>query len=153
LASPEERNPVTDATGEFCAADQPRDVWFFAGTFGGAAERTCEVPAGRPLAGPALNLYSAGAADCRYFMLDAHGSVTLDGQAVELRRVQPVTIRFEAAQDKTAGEQAGRLTAQGCGLWAWIPPLRPGEHELRVEGRSADFSTSVTYRLRVTGAD
>ena len=50
LSSPQARNPVADPTGQFCAEDQPKDVWFLAGTFGGAAQRTCEVPGGRPLA-------------------------------------------------------------------------------------------------------
>src|SRR4051812_43698253 len=49
-SSPEERNPVADLTGRFCGEDQPSDVWFFAGTFGGEADRSCQVPAGRPLA-------------------------------------------------------------------------------------------------------
>jgi hypothetical protein len=153
LSSPEERNPVVDTTGRFCAEDQPKDVWFFAGTFGGEAERTCEVPAGRPLAGPAVNLYSADTSGCRTFMAGAKGSMTLDGQVVELRGVDPVEISFQAAEDNAIGERAGRLAAWACGLWAWLPPLRPGEHELRIEGESGDFSTSVTYRLKVTGAD
>jgi hypothetical protein len=153
LASPEERNPVADPTGQFCAEDQPKDVWFFAGTFGGKTTRTCEVPADRPLAGPAVNLYSANTTDCKKFMAAVKGSVTLDGQVVELRRIDPVEVRFDAAKDNAIGERSGRIAAQACGLWAWIPPLRQGEHELRIEGESADFSTSVTYRLKVAGAD
>ena len=152
LASPEARNPVVDTTGRFCAEDQPKDVWFFAGTFGGKAERTCEVPADRPLAGPAISHYSADAADCAKFMAAAKGSVTLDGQVVELRRIDPVEVRFDAARDNVVGERAGRVAAQACGLWAWLKALTPGEHELRVEGESGGLSTAVTYQLKVRDA-
>ncbi|MDT7786429.1 MAG: hypothetical protein QOF58_4848 [Pseudonocardiales bacterium] len=148
-ASPEERNPVMDESGQFCAEDQPKDVWFFAGTFGGSAQRTCQVPAGRPLAGPAVNRHSNNTSSCKAFMAEVKGSVTLDGQLVELRRIDPVEITFVAARDNVMGLSAGKLATQACGLWAWIPPLKPGEHELRVAGESADFSTSVIYRLKV----
>jgi hypothetical protein len=77
-SSPENRNPVVDDTGQWCAENQPKDVWFFAGTFGGAVNRTCRMPAGRPLAGPAVNLASTDA-NCASFMANAKGSVTLDG--------------------------------------------------------------------------
>jgi hypothetical protein len=40
------RNPVADGTGEHAAIDQPDDVWFLAGTFGGEVERRCSIPAG-----------------------------------------------------------------------------------------------------------
>lgn len=153
LSSPENRNPVVDDTGQWCAENQPKDVWFLAGTFGGAVQRSCEVPAGRPLAGPAVNLYSANTSACKTFMAAAKGSVTLDGQVLELRRVDPVEITFQAARDNASGESAGRHAAQACGLWAWLPPLQPGEHELKIEGESGDFSTSVTYLLKVSGGD
>ncbi|WP_207311281.1 hypothetical protein [Lentzea alba] len=153
LSSPQARNPVADPTGQFCAEDQPKNVWFLAGTFGGAAQRTCEVPGGRPIAAPAVNLYSANTSDCKSFMAAATGSMTLDGQVVELRRIDPVEITFQAAQDNAIGESAGRKVAQACGLWAWLPPLLPGEHELKIEGESGTFSTSVVYQLKVGAGD
>lgn len=153
LSTPKERNPVTDPTGQFCARGQPKDIWFVAGTFGGKADRKCEVPPGRPLAGPAVNLYAADAADCEKFMATAKGSVTLDGQIVELRRVDPVGVTFDVAPGNVVGERAGRVAAKACGLWAWLPPLAEGEHELRIEGESGDFSTSAVYRLTIRAGD
>lgn len=153
LSSPEARNPVVDPTGQFCAEDQPKDVWFLAGTFGGSTQRTCEVPAGRPIAAPAVNRYSSNTSDCKSFMAAAKGSMTLDGQVVELRRVDPVEISFQVAPDNATGESAGRKVAQACGLWAWLPPLLPGEHELKIEGESGDFSTAVVYQLKVSAGD
>ena len=43
-------NPVADKTGRFCNKNQnDPNVWFLAGTFGGKAERTCTIPAGKAL--------------------------------------------------------------------------------------------------------
>ncbi|MET9230696.1 hypothetical protein [Lentzea sp. NPDC003310] len=151
-SSPERRNPVVDDTGQWCAENQPQDVWFFAGTFGGSVARKCRVPAGRPLAGPALNL-AASDSDCAAFMETAKGSVTLDGQLVELRRIAPVAITFQAVEGNAVGRPQGRVAVQGCGLWAWIPPLSPGEHELEVKGESGDFQTSARYLLTVSSSD
>ncbi|SDP09874.1 hypothetical protein SAMN05421507_105236 [Lentzea jiangxiensis] len=148
-ATPENRNPVVDDTGQWCAEAQPRDVWFFAGTFGGEVSRRCEVPAGRPLAGPAVN----ATGNCTSFLAGATGSVTLDGQVVELRRIAPVGISFQAAKGNVLGVREGRVQAQACGLWAWIPPLSPGEHELLVEGDADGFRTSARYLLTVSAAD
>ncbi|MEO6086984.1 MAG: hypothetical protein ABIQ18_28120 [Umezawaea sp.] len=146
-SSPEERNPVADRTGRFCGENQPTDVWFFAGTFGGEADRSCQVPAGRPLAGPAVNLLGR-ASDCDSFMATAKGSVTLDGQPVELTRVDPVAITFQGV-----GVGAGSVPTQACGLWAWVPPLAAGDHELLITGESGRFSTSARYRLTVGAPD
>jgi hypothetical protein len=43
-------NPVADKTGRFCNKNQnDPNVWFLAGTFGGKAERTCTIPAGKAI--------------------------------------------------------------------------------------------------------
>lgn len=151
-SSPEERNPVVDPTGQFCNEDQPADVWFFAGTFGGNADRSCQVPAGRPLAGPAINKVGS-VSDCRSFMAAATGAVTLDGQPVAVRKAEPARITFQVARDSPMGARPGRVSGQACGLWVWIPPLAPGEHELRIEGESDGFRTSARYRLTVGASD
>ncbi|WP_191304601.1 signal protein [Lentzea cavernae] len=150
-SSPENRSPVVDDTGQWCAENQPEDVWFFAGTFGGTVDRRCKMPAGRPLAGPALNLMST-AEGCAQFMADAKGSVTLDGQLLELRRIAPVAVAYQAARGNVVGQREGRVTGQGCGLWAWIPPLKSGEHELLVKGSSGTFSTTARYLFTVSSA-
>ncbi len=49
-AEPDDTNPVADMTGEICDKNQTdSDVWFLAGTFGGEAERTCIIPAGKAI--------------------------------------------------------------------------------------------------------
>lgn len=48
-------NPLLDETGELCHSGQQGPVWFLAGTFGGPAERDCDVPAGKALFFPIVN--------------------------------------------------------------------------------------------------
>ncbi len=55
LSSSPATNPVVDPTGEFAALGQSGPVWFLAGTYGGTAERTVTVPAGKALFFPILN--------------------------------------------------------------------------------------------------
>jgi hypothetical protein len=56
MNNPTGNNPVEDATGEFCCENQnDPNVWFLAGTFGGKAERNCNIPAGRAIFFPVVN--------------------------------------------------------------------------------------------------
>jgi hypothetical protein len=55
LSIPADINPVADTTGEFAAVGQSGPVWFLAGTFGGEANRTVTVPAGKGLFFPIYN--------------------------------------------------------------------------------------------------
>jgi hypothetical protein len=48
-AEPLATNPALDPDGRFCDRNQQGAVWFLASTFGGVADRTCEVPAGKAL--------------------------------------------------------------------------------------------------------
>ena len=59
----------------------------------------------------------------------------------------------EAGNGESVVEFVVKLPAQGCGLWAWIPPLNPGEHELLVKGESGTFSSSARYLLLVNSSD
>lgn len=56
LSIPAEVNPVLDTTGANCAEGQVDDVWFLAGTFGGTVERTCDIPEGKPIFFPVVNV-------------------------------------------------------------------------------------------------
>lgn len=48
-------NPVLDLTGDLAGSGQSGPVWFLAGTFGGPAERTATIPAGKALFFPIVN--------------------------------------------------------------------------------------------------
>ncbi|NUT47924.1 MAG: signal protein [Saccharothrix sp.] len=152
-SSPDDRNPVVDTTGEFCAADQPTDVWFVAGTFGGAVERTCEVPAGRPIVGPVVNYVEDTQDGCTARTTGAEGEVTLDGRPQEVERLGPTRVTVRGAAGNAVTGEEGAFRAYACGLWVRIPPLAPGEHDLLIDGRSGDFHTSAHYRLLVRASN
>jgi hypothetical protein len=50
----EMNHPSLDLTGEKCAIGQEGPVWFLTQTFGGRAERTCTIPAGKALLIPII---------------------------------------------------------------------------------------------------
>jgi hypothetical protein len=55
IGIPLEENPLLDETGESADVDQAGPVWFLAGNFGGATERTITVPVGKALFFPIIN--------------------------------------------------------------------------------------------------
>ncbi|WP_406378561.1 hypothetical protein [Streptomyces sp. NBC_01618] len=55
LSAPDACSPVLDETGELAGWQQPDDVWFLAGTYGGRVVRRCSIPAGRPVFFPVFN--------------------------------------------------------------------------------------------------
>jgi hypothetical protein len=140
-------DPVSDPSGADCRRNQPADVWFLAGTFGTAVTRRCDAPAGRPVVVPVVNLFGA-ADDCRAFMATAQGSVDLDGNALPIERIDNEPVSFVGVAGNAMGTGTEPVEAVGCGLWARIPDLKAGVHQLRVRGGSGDFEVSVDYRLQ-----
>lgn len=47
-------NPAFDPDGRFCDLNQKGRIWYLAGTFGGVADRFCEVPAGKGILFPII---------------------------------------------------------------------------------------------------
>ena len=140
-SAPPEQNPVLDRTGEHCAVGQPDDVWFLAGTYGGAAQRDCAVPAGRALVLPAVNSVMRSAEDCAAFMSEARGEITLDGASVPLETIRGELIVIDTPQ--------GEVQGIGCGLWATIDGLSDGRHRVTISGDSGSLRVRVSYELRV----
>ncbi|WP_146108235.1 hypothetical protein V5P93_004229 [Actinokineospora auranticolor] len=145
---PSGSDPVSDLVGTQCHVNQPDDLWFVAGTFGGKAHRRCVVPAGRALVGPAVNLVSTPE-DCRDFLDAAEGTVTLDGAPVTLRRTGPTRLTVRAVEGSAIYDEAGDHRGCGCGLWFEIEPPAPGPHELRIKGGSDGLAVEVVYDLVV----
>ncbi len=141
---------MTDPTGEFCGRNQPADVWFLAGTFGGTLRRTCEVPAARPIVFPLVNRI-ASEATCRDFMTAARGGATLDGRPVTPERMEDDNVAVTGVAGNPLTGEAGTTTSYACGIWVRLQPLRPGRHTLTIRGSSGDFSTGVDYTLVVGG--
>lgn len=150
-SEPEATNPVADTDGRACGRNQPHDVWFLAGTFGGQVKRACEVPGGRPIAAPVVNTFG-DPENCAAFMSSAQGTVLLDGKVVEPEIYKGDSITVQGAQGNPLTGEEGRFAATGCGLWVQLPPLASGKHSLKIRGRSGDFSTGVDYALTVAAS-
>ncbi|MFD9371963.1 signal protein [Streptomyces sp. NPDC060020] len=147
-SSPARSNPVKDPDGTFCAENQPGDVWFLAGSFGEKRQRTCSVPAGRPVAFPLVNLVG-DASDCASWMKGAKGAAVLDGRPLTAERYEGSQVRLTGVEGNPVTAGAGSFGGLACGLWVQIDPLSPGPHTLRIEGSSGSFELSVGYELQV----
>jgi hypothetical protein len=147
-SEPESTNPVSDPTGKFCDRNQPQDVWFLAGTFGGTVQRTCQVPAGRPLAAPLVN-WVATKAECEAFLADAKGEAVLDGKPVPPELLRDTDVLVTGVAGNPVTHEEGSFASDACGLWVRLPPLEPGAHTLTIRGSSGGFATGVDYTLIV----
>lgn len=149
-AEPLATNPVADRTGEHCARNQPGDVWFLAGTFGGQAQRRCTVPLGVRLVAPAINLVSGDESDCGSSMAGATGTIRFDGAEVPLERIEHEAITFTAGPGNPVTATSGKTRGTACGLWARIDPPAAGEHKVSIRGTSGTFEVAAEYTLVVT---
>ncbi|XMA37712.1 signal protein [Streptomyces albogriseolus] len=148
---PAPTNPVADQDGSACERNQPRDVWFLAGTFGTQVERACTVPDGVPLAFPPRE-HDRFIRGLRGLHEDSQGSAVLDGEEVDPDAHQAETIEIRSAVDNPVTGTDGYFTATGCGLWVQLPALKAGKHTLEIRGQSDDFSVGVDYTLTVDAA-
>lgn len=143
-------NPVRDTTGEHAGHHQPDDVWFLAGTYGGAVERRCAVPAGRPLFFPTFNMWRVGAGPGDLPVVSgATGHAQLDGVPVAVAAIgtpTPFEVRGVLGNGVTARSRPYPVTCWG--LWAGLPPLPPGAHEVTFGGTDGGrFWVEAQYRL------
>jgi hypothetical protein len=141
---------VTDQTGEHCKHDQPEGVWLLAGSFGETLTRGCTVPAGLPLAGPAVNLVAPAKEGCATFMGAAEGEVTYDGEPLPLRTADALPVSYRGVAGNPVTSDAGEYGGYGCGLWFSVPDPAPGEHTLVITGTSDGLAVAVTYELTVS---
>lgn len=157
-ASAPAHNPVDDATGADCAASQPSDVWFLAGTHGGSASRACTVPVSRPIYVPVINQICTmkqgeTATQALTSCIGAVDSATasLDGHAIRPAEATSQTaFTFTARPNSSTGFTLGPHQAVAWGLWIGPLPLTEGHHTLTFAATSGAFATSVVYQLNVT---
>jgi hypothetical protein len=173
LQIPEEQNPLFDTTGEFCGVDQAGDVWFLAGVTGagGTVTRTCEIPAGKALFFPVLNVRWTNEPTDPPFNEDevrailawvidtfaADVSCEIDGEAVEdidaYRFQSPV---FELPEDNYMGwdPDDGYGPCVDDGYYLMLAPLSVGKHTIRFTGCLGEgFSLDVTYKITIVPDD
>jgi len=143
-------NPIADKTGARASAKQPDDVWFLAGCFGGSVTRTCTVPANKELFFPAFNIW----ASAKHQLPDPSkisGYLHIDGEDITLERTytdQPFIVKGAWGNPVTESIMSKNMFVGG--LWKLVPPLAPGEHDIRFGGSNGEgFSIDVTYKLTV----
>ncbi|MFF0296090.1 hypothetical protein ACFYST_20355 [Kitasatospora sp. NPDC004614] len=142
LSAPEESSPVADRTGEFAGWQQPSDVWFLAGTYGGRVVRRCQIPAGKPLFFPVLNtIRPAFGFSARPWRMEvSRAEADLNGIPLPLREF--ASRRF----------MVGIFPQVAWGLWGALEPLTPGQYVLAINGTAGDFEVDTTYHLDVVAS-
>lgn len=145
-------NPIRDITGEHCAVNQEGDVWFLAGGFGSSAiRRVCEVPSGKYIFFPAINMvYWPKAADSGYScdQAKADAAVTNDSalevfveiDGVSVSNTKKYRVRtsecFDILERMPASSGAYKAYPSASdGYWFLLPPLDKGLHSIKFGGR------------------
>jgi hypothetical protein len=172
-AIPPEESPANDETGKNCAVDQEGMVWFLAGTFGGSAERQCEIPQDSSILFAIIGGYCSFLTDplaqseselhdcARSGNNGATLRAAIDGVPIpDLQRFRITTEPFSLIipVDNPFGSPPGTTTAVADGFYVFIKQLQPGSHIIQFSGSVVDnpvtgtqgFSTSVTYNLDVS---
>jgi hypothetical protein len=177
LGQPYATGPIADTTGENCGEGQSGPVWYLAGTFGGAAVRDCDVPAGKQLFFPLINRWcvfppefypdeqsildslpwfvnyyaSRRAATCELTLRIDGQDVRPDFQSLEQDSYIVINEPFEIDlhdQHWAVGYfEGGPLPMTGAGHYALIQPLPPGDHVIELGGK---LCTNVPFETRVT---
>lgn len=146
LSLPRDQNPITDITGEYASRNQRGPVWFLAGTFGGTAERTCEIPAEKAIFFP-ISCNETSYAECPNFKTEAELRAfakadidqvktlmaTVDGQRLpssDLRRVRSPMFDLALPEENVLGVAAGNTRSASDGYWVFLKPLPVGRHEI-----------------------
>jgi hypothetical protein len=160
--------------GTDCGQNQPNgNTWFLAGSFGGPAVRSCDVPAGTRLFFPVVTVECSSLEPAPFFggtVAERRACVEqelfafvplfaeLDGEAIvpDLNAYTVVSPNFPlvAVADNPAGIPEGRGFAVSKGIWLLLAPLSPGEHTLHFAGRFTDpafggFTPEATFHLTV----
>jgi hypothetical protein len=146
LSLPSGQNPITDASGENASYNQRGPVWFLAGTFGGLAERTCEMPQEKAVFFP-ISCNETSYAECPNFKTEAELGAfakadidqvkivmaTVDGQRLsnsDLRRLESPPFELTLPEGNVAGAPPGKTKSKSDGYWVFLKPLPPGRHEI-----------------------
>lgn len=139
LSAPDELSPVRDTTGEHAGWRQPADLWFLAGTYGGKVVRRCEIPAGRRLFFPVLNIHHTRSYSATRLTLPVErAQVFLNGVELPL-------------QEFGSSFRQGIRLHLCWGLWAGLNPLSPGQYVLEIKANTTTgFGVDTTYHLTVT---
>lgn len=169
---PESQSPLRDLTGDKCAVGQRGNVWFLAGTYGsGKLTRQCEIPAGKYIFFPVINM--------AYWPPAGETGVCADMQrGAALNNDQLLQITVEIDGQAISDAQSHREKTNACfdfyarvprewnppkaypaasdGYWIMLKPLPPGEHTIRYtasynrpDGAYGDMVQNIEYRIKI----
>jgi hypothetical protein len=171
LSTPGNESLINDRTGEYCSVGQDNpNVFFLAGSGGGAAERTCTVPVGKGILIPVLNAEYSYAefpdlkseTDLRNAVhgdMDGARNLKLIVDGKEIRnlsqfRVDSPIFNFSTPQGGLFG--LNDVDSQGVsdGYYVMLKGLSPGAHEIRWSGivffsDGTNQPEDTTYHLTV----
>jgi hypothetical protein len=146
------RHPLNDSRGRHAGRNQPSDVWFLAGTFGGTVRRTCEMPAGTPIFLPAFNMWHWFAQGPPPPVPRSFGTLTVDGTPLELEVIAtPIPFDVKGVWFNPVTRGPRRIPMTIWGRWRRIDPLPPGEHIVEFHGGDGhSFEVGARYLLTVS---
>ncbi|MET9659591.1 hypothetical protein [Streptomyces sp. NPDC006510] len=136
LSAPDDRSPVRDTTGEHAAWNQPDDLWFLAGTYGGRVVRRCAIPSDRPVFFPVLNMQHPRS----YSRVPQRMTAT---EATASLNSVPLPL-----EEFTAPFRTGLTQRYAWGIWGGFAPLTPGQYVLEIKAAATNgFWVDTTYHL------
>jgi hypothetical protein len=174
VSVPSDKNPLNDKTGKNCQEAQNGPVWFLGGTFGGSADRTCNIPSDRAILFPVYNAECSTAEypqyktesdllKCAKDQIDKVTSMdtSIDGKKItdlQKYRTQSTLFQLTLPKNNVFGTGPGPTNSVSDGFWLLLSPLSPGSHQIHFSNSAVDFTSSapmnfasaVTYHLNVS---
>jgi hypothetical protein len=163
LAIPAKDNPLNDKTGKLTNEAQSGDVWFLAGSWVGTTDLTINVPVGKALFLPVINVEGSkieGLGNTQKEMRDYSTGIidkvvdkeaTIDGNNVNLEnyRVRSTLFVFKLPFKNNVLTASGEKTPSGElvsvppysspavseGYWILVKPLPEGTHTIHIYGK------------------
>jgi hypothetical protein len=176
ISIPQHDNPNLDSTGEKCMVKQSEpNVWYLVPTFGGSAERTCEIPAGKAilfpllvtecnfLENPELNTESELRTCAKQGQEGGSRTLSAAVDGTELKdlekyRVESKIFDLTLPENNVFSAPPGNTKAVSDGYWVFLKPLPNGNHEIDFSASLLDpsgvnnYNTQVKYHLVVNNS-
>lgn len=174
LSIPEDKNPITDKSGTYCATKQNNShVWFLVGSGGGEVVRTCTIPAGKAIFFPMMTAEWSYAedstakteVDLRNAAREDQNTVTslrlsIDGVTIQnltKYRTDSPLFNFTTPENGLFDLNSVSTQTVSDGYFVMLRPLSPGSHEVIYSGILGDPTTAgsqlapekVTYHLTI----
>jgi hypothetical protein len=164
LSIPESENPIVNDNP--CDVKQSGPFFYLVGTFGGSAERQCDIPKGKSIFFPIINVVATLDKNDPAFdtidkvkkaatdFIDAAENLQASVDGVEIKnigdlRAQSPVFQLKIPQD-VFGIPSGKYTAVADGYWVALKPLNVGEHTIHFAGSiPGQLEVDVTYHITI----